>query len=152
MGECFRTKAWCTGLRHILPQVSKACVRLCLMNTQLTASGPRALHVVGCATTACHSKIAIAPFDECARPHHQQRCCHSSCDAKEMTAVGFEPTPFRTGALSQRLRPLGQTVLGLHLLVHIAVPSDHRMHSARRAEHKLRTACNSCFHVGRACA
>ncbi len=28
-----------------------------------------------------------------------------------MTAVGFEPTPLRTGALSQRLRPLGQTVL-----------------------------------------
>ena len=31
--------------------------------------------------------------------------------ADAMTAVGFEPTPFRTGALSQRLRPLGQTVL-----------------------------------------
>ena len=29
----------------------------------------------------------------------------------KMTAVGFEPTPLRTGALSQRLRPLGQTVL-----------------------------------------
>ena len=28
-----------------------------------------------------------------------------------MTTVGFEPTPLRTGALSQRLRPLGQTVL-----------------------------------------
>ena len=28
-----------------------------------------------------------------------------------MTAVGFEPTPFRNGALSNRLRPLGQTVL-----------------------------------------
>ena len=28
-----------------------------------------------------------------------------------MTAVGFEPTPLRTGAWSQRLRPLGQTVL-----------------------------------------
>ena len=28
-----------------------------------------------------------------------------------VTAVGFEPTPLRTGALSQRLRPLGQTVL-----------------------------------------
>ena len=28
----------------------------------------------------------------------------------EMTAVGFEPTPLRTGAWSQRLRPLGQTV------------------------------------------
>ena len=30
--------------------------------------------------------------------------------AEKVTAVGFEPTPFRTGALSQRLRPLGQTV------------------------------------------
>ncbi len=30
---------------------------------------------------------------------------------QNVTAVGFEPTPFRTGALSQRLRPLGQTVL-----------------------------------------
>ena len=30
----------------------------------------------------------------------------------QMTAVGFEPTPLRTGAWSQRLRPLGQTVLG----------------------------------------
>ena len=30
-----------------------------------------------------------------------------------MTAVGFEPTPLRTGARSQRLRPLGQTVYAL---------------------------------------
>jgi hypothetical protein len=28
-----------------------------------------------------------------------------------VTPVGFEPTPLRTGALSQRLRPLGQSVL-----------------------------------------
>ena len=32
-----------------------------------------------------------------------------------MTAVGFEPTPFRTGAWSQRLRPLGQTVSATRL-------------------------------------
>ena len=32
--------------------------------------------------------------------------------SQQMTAVGFEPTPFRTGAWSQRLRPLGQTVGG----------------------------------------
>ena len=32
-----------------------------------------------------------------------------------MSAVGFEPTPLRTGALSQRLRPLGETVV---LLLH----------------------------------
>ena len=30
---------------------------------------------------------------------------------KQVTPVGFETTPFRTGALSQRLRPLGQSVL-----------------------------------------
>ena len=29
----------------------------------------------------------------------------------QVTAVGFETKPLRTGALSQRLRPLGQTVL-----------------------------------------
>ena len=40
--------------------------------------------------------------------HKPRRCVH------EMTAVGFEPTPLRTGALSQRLRPLGQTVLSIH--------------------------------------
>ena len=40
----------------------------------------------------------------------------------EMTAVGFEPTPLRTGALSQRLRPLGQTVLPIvHVCVRVRV-------------------------------
>ena len=33
-----------------------------------------------------------------------------SAQISKMTAVGFEPTPFRNGALSHRLRPLGQTV------------------------------------------
>ena len=32
-----------------------------------------------------------------------------------MTAVGFEPTPLRTGAWSQRIRPLGQTVDAQHV-------------------------------------
>ena len=40
----------------------------------------------------------------------------------KMTPVGFEPTPFRNGALSHRLRPLGQSVLGddldSHSIVH----------------------------------
>ena len=31
-------------------------------------------------------------------------------DEAKMTAVGFEPTPFRTSALSWRLRPLGHAV------------------------------------------
>ena len=34
----------------------------------------------------------------------------AQADRACLTAVGFEPKPFRTGALSQRLRPLGQTV------------------------------------------
>ena len=33
-----------------------------------------------------------------------------------LTAVGFEPTPLRNGALSHRLRPLGQTVLAFSVL------------------------------------
>ena len=37
------------------------------------------------------------------------RVQHRAWDLK-MTAVGFEPAPFRTGAWSKRLRPLGQTV------------------------------------------
>ena len=36
---------------------------------------------------------------------------HLRAQCLKMTAVGFEPTPLRTGALSQHLRPLGQTVL-----------------------------------------
>ena len=37
---------------------------------------------------------------------------HNTCETRHgmLTAVGFEPTPLRTGALNQRLRPLGQTV------------------------------------------
>ena len=33
--------------------------------------------------------------------------------------MGFEPTPLRTGALSQRLRPLGQTVLSVEVFCNI---------------------------------
>ena len=46
-------------------------------------------------------------FRPCA---HKQLHTHAA-PVEKMTAVGFEPTPLRTGALSQRLRPLGQTVL-----------------------------------------
>ena len=38
-----------------------------------------------------------------------------------VTAVGFEPTPLRTGALSQRLRPLGQTVLTARIMCYAVV-------------------------------
>ena len=34
----------------------------------------------------------------------------------KVTPVGIEPTPLRNGALSHRLRPLGQTVLNVHLM------------------------------------
>ena len=42
-------------------------------------------------------------------------CYHTlRCDSSviKMTPVGFEPTPFRNGALNHRLRPLGQSVSG----------------------------------------
>ena len=55
-----------------------------------------------------------------------------------MTAVGFEPTPLRTGAWSQRLRPLGQTVMtyrhdSLAVCVQISVPPRLPSLSPRRA-------------------
>ena len=44
-----------------------------------------------------------------------------------VTAVGFEPTPLRTGAWSQRLRPLGQTVMWHHVCKAIySLSSSHR--------------------------
>ena len=44
-----------------------------------------------------------------------------------LTAVGFEPTPLRTGAWSQRLRPLGQTVMWHHVCKAVnPLSSSHR--------------------------
>ena len=40
-----------------------------------------------------------------------ENCQLVGTSCQKMSAVGFEPTPLRTGTLSQRLRPLGQTVL-----------------------------------------
>ena len=78
--------------------------------------------------------FSVRPFDRCrplsrllARAHaarktvrHIAGLCESVISHHlrvkphlELTAVGFKPTPFRTGALSQRLRPLGQTVMAL---------------------------------------
>ena len=45
-----------------------------------------------------------------------------------MTAVGFEPTPLRTGTLSQRLRPFGQTVDAMALIVqNVAMVLTHAL-------------------------
>ena len=58
----------------------------------------------------------------------QWRCAalfHGTCT--RLTPVGFEPTPLRTGALSQRRRPLGQRVLiDVHFLFRksVAVVAD----------------------------
>ena len=63
-------------------------------------------------TTACLATQTLAFACETKPVTRQARTCpgrdlsHSS-----LTAVGFEPTPLRTGAWSQRLRPLGQTVM-----------------------------------------
>ena len=49
-----------------------------------------------------------------------------TCKAlRNVTAVGFEPTPFRNGALSHRLRPLGQTVMLCGKFQIILFPGGH---------------------------
>lgn len=58
-----------------------------------------------------------------------------------MTAVGFEPTPFRNGALSHRLRPLGQTVMfRLRLGSRTQIPNNARDRSpAEQQTQPIRT-------------
>ena len=70
-----------------------------------------------CYTSRHHSCFVSSPsaFVRCprfsrTRPPHSATT-HARPTRVKMTPVGFEPTPFRTGALSQRLRPLGQSVL-----------------------------------------
>ena len=57
-----------------------------------------------------------------------------------MTAVGFEPMPLRTGAWSQRLRPLGQTVLTTPGLLNSGVPRERTVHFAIRRNMKMTLA------------
>jgi hypothetical protein len=44
-------------------------------------------------------------------PDHVCSTSRRRAKPNKMTPVGFEPTPFRNGALSHRLRPLGHSVL-----------------------------------------
>ena len=88
----------------------------------------RALQCQGCARPGrkldSRGVRTRALADESRQPAPQTTWLREAVDTREschgrseqpwgaiVTAVGFEPTPLRTGAWSQRLRPLGQTVL-----------------------------------------
>ena len=58
-----------------------------------------------------YGQMGRAPLMESSYIANSQHARRPTLHAQPMTAVGFEPTPLRTGALSQRLRPLGQTVV-----------------------------------------
>ena len=55
-----------------------------------------------------------------------------------MTPVGFEPTPFRNGALSHRLRPLGQSVHAIPSEVKVQEQHSDRYCSLPLFQAKLR--------------
>ena len=69
------------------------------------------------------------------------RCCGvvagmNCLPSGQVTAVGFEPTPLRTGALSQRLRPLRQTVMFAgYDMHHISWHDDGAAEAMTHAEH-----------------
>ena len=68
--------------------------------------------------------------------------------SKSMIAVGFEPTPFRTGALSQRLRPLGQTVLcGNAPGFQLAFPQHRPRFAAATSQPKKKAAAATKTHA-----
>jgi len=54
-------------------------------------------------------RVAVSSARQPDSPRHTSTHTHHR---PLTTAVGLEPTPLRTDALSQHLRPLGQTVLG----------------------------------------
>ena len=75
-------------------------VRVDDMHQQMNACLPHHSFLPSCLPSFSLA-LARACFLGCAKSGH-------SC---KLTAPGFEPTPFRNGALSHRLRPLGQTVM-----------------------------------------
>ena len=94
----FRTGAWSQRLRPLGQTVLMSVSNLAqTCKNPLPSCKQRSKDASSVASTRAQDKI------EEPRLHHEQRTC--------VTAVGFEPTPLRTGALSQRLRPLGQTVM-----------------------------------------
>ena len=46
-------------------------------------------------------------------------------DKKDLIAVGFEPTPVTTGALNQRLRPLGHATTHQPILAYQSIYFTH---------------------------
>ena len=64
--------------------------------------------MISCALTLA---ITWKPAAEREGESFQWIAGHISAHGVILTAVGFEPTRLRTGASSQRLRPLGQTVM-----------------------------------------
>ncbi len=61
-----------------------------------------------------------------------------------VTAVGFEPTPLRTGALSQRLRPLGQTVSPSGRFALRSSAAQSWLASLLQVKHTMRKRENAC--------
>ena len=65
-----------------------------------------------------------------------------------MTPVGFKPTPFRNGALSHRLRPLGQSVIDAMFSVAFLISSWRAgVLCAKFSPSHLPTANTFCFQV-----
>ena len=107
------------------PSMQNTCGRLCVL--KLCFAKPCLAHTVcrtlphtGAATPRSLRVNAQQPVAHDGSEHHRGRadvkqscpsCRASAWMLSNMTPVGFEPTPFWNGALSQRLRPLGQSVL-----------------------------------------
>ena len=98
-GSCF---AWCLSISCACVFISVLCACCC----------------------SCHIPPVLGLEYIC----HMIPVCVLLAHHNAVTPVGFEPTPFRTGALSQRLRPLGQSVL-----VEGPTAMQPVLHSAMRA-------------------
>ena len=69
-----------------------------------------------------------------------------------MTAVGFEPMPLRTGGWSDRLTPLGQTVMWHHALgTYVRNTVDHIAWFAHGVSNMVYGGCTGLFQAYLVC-
>ena len=83
-----------------------------------TSNTLRHLRLCARVTPVRRTSSTLQHLRPCARvppPHRNLNTCQPLQLFTRMTPVGFEPTPFRNGALSHRLRPLSQSVDDFHV-------------------------------------
>ena len=102
-------------LQELLPQREKPRIHVSNLQTNVCQISNRKSNLAEADLHQCQKTVMMAQHSSrhCMQVLSQQTGCSTWMFpglSEKLTPVGFEPTPLRTGAWSQRLRPLGQSV------------------------------------------